>query len=54
MSFFPDSILAEELYDHIVDPGENSNKALSVEFSNIKEELREALRKGWRHALLNK
>lgn len=45
------TIEAEELYDHSVDPGENSNVEAIPAFLDVKEDLRTLLRRGWRRAL---
>ncbi|XP_023289898.1 uncharacterized protein LOC105699485 [Orussus abietinus] len=44
-------IVAEELYDHDLDPGENVNVAGTASFQEVEEKLRMLLRRGWRQAL---
>lgn len=46
----PDNILATELYDYQVDPGENENVAGKPEYAEIVGKLREKLQRGWHDA----
>lgn len=48
-----ETILAEELYDHKIDPGEAFNQISSPEFFKVKKKLRKLLKEGWRSALPN-
>lgn len=45
-----DDIYAAELYDHLIDPEENSNLYFVPDLYFIKQRLRKQLRMGWRHA----
>jgi iduronate 2-sulfatase len=44
-------VVAQELYDHSVDPGEMTNLATSPESVGLVEELGEVLKRGWRGSL---
>lgn len=47
----PGEIIAEELYDHAVDPAENVNRAVDPAYADVLVQLREQARRGWRHAV---
>ena len=45
------NIIAEELYDHNNDEGENRNVAFLEEYMKLKEKLKILLQHGWRNVL---
>ncbi|XP_045210728.2 iduronate 2-sulfatase-like [Mercenaria mercenaria] len=42
-----------ELYDHLIDPEENVNRAFNPNYKTVRKELSRILRNGWRKALLD-
>lgn len=44
------TLIGTELYDHLVDPEENINKANYRSMINIKTQLQNLLHSGWRNA----